>query len=502
MPEGSSRCVEVHRAALMIDARAYYCAFVQAARRARKSILLSGWQFDTQAVLLRGEDELSDLPCQFLPFLNQLTEQNPELVIHVVAWDYSLVYAVEREWLQGLKASFGSNERLHFEYFTHPNRGGSHHQKYAIIDEEIAFVGGLDICDSRWDDRDHVPHRKERIDTDGRPYRPFHDIQLAVTGPIVREMRGLFTALLEDSTKRFVVPPLDCPSEGTAEDVLALGMPLRTRQALLSRTIYKSEDDVVTEVLQLLVHAISQAERLIYVENQYFTSSELLVQLVRRLSDPSRPSLDLVFVMPDGADTPKEDFVLGDRQRAVRYALNRVAQERGHRLRFFYSRDGSDPAGAVSTFIHAKLMIVDDQFLTVGSANWTNRSMRIDSELNVSVDASDDRSPELRDDIRRIRASLLAEHAGREDCEAFEDLSGLMDLLDQCARDASSKLQLMQMENPDDDDALLIALFDPSGDLSVDVLSEALKEEVDQRSGLLKKVLKKAGERLGVIDTD
>src|SRR5690606_27407818 len=106
--------------------------------------------------------------------------------------------------------------------------------------------------------------------------------------------------------------------------------------------------------------------------------------LYYRLSEASRSKLQIVLVMSDGADSPKEDFVLGNRQRSIRRFVADVARHFGHEFRLLMSSESSSDAPCPATFIHSKLVIVDDEFLTIGSANFTNRSMRVDREINVA----------------------------------------------------------------------------------------------------------------------
>jgi phospholipase D1/2 len=499
-PEIRWKSSAVEEVALLADAEIYYRAFVRAARGARRSILLSGWQFDTEAQLLRGEERLPGAQNTLIGFLNRLCEDNPELQVHILAWDYSLVYAVEREWMQRIKVALKSNDRIHFEYWTHPNVGGSHHQKYALIDDEIAFVGGLDICDSRWDTRAHAPHDARRVDVSGEPYRPFHDLQLALRGPAVADIRALFAEFWAAVSKVPVPQGQPWDERSSLSELAAGGMVVGSEQVLLSRTIYRENESPISEVETLLTQAIRAAETYVYLENQYFTSAAILTAFRDRLLDPSRPRLTIVAVMPDGADTPKEDFVLGNRQRSVRYSLAKLAQENGHRVHFLISSDRSDPEKPVSTFIHAKLLAVDDQLLCVGSANLTNRSMKIDSELNLTVQAEQGSSASA--DIQRIVDSLLAEHAGLDDGARFTDRARLAETIDELCQSPSSKLQHLTIERCDDADPMLVLIFDPSGELTTEKFGEALQAEVGCEDGLLRKLGRKVGQRLGVIDVD
>lgn len=487
--------------ALLVDAETYYRAFVRAAQRARRSILISGWQFDTEMQLLRGEERLPGAENTMVGFLNRLCDENPELQIHILAWDYSLVYAVEREWMQRLKLALRKRDRVHFEYWTHPNPGGSHHHKYAVIDDQVAFVGGLDLCDSRWDTRVHAPNDERRRDVSGEPYRPFHDLQLALRGPVVADIRQIFSEFWADVSD-LVLPDATATWEPqpSLRELVEGGMFIRASQVNLSRTVYREDQAPIAEVEALLTEAVRGAESFVYIENQYFTSMAMLKAFRDRLNDTARPPLTIVVMMPDGGDTPKEDFVLGNRQRSVRYALSCLAEERGHRVRFLISSDRSDPEKPVSTFIHGKLIAVDDELLCVGSANLTNRSMQIDTELNVSVlgEPGSDTSA----DIAAVIDSLLAEHAGVDDASRFSDRARWIETIDELCQAADSKLQRLPVERCNDEDPMLILIFDPSGEVTAERLGDALQAELGYEDGVVRKAMRKVGQRIGVIDTD
>jgi phospholipase D1/2 len=487
--------------ALLVDAESYYRAFVRAAKLARRSILLSGWQFDTEMQLLRGDEALPGAQNTFLGFLNQLCAENPDLQVHIIAWDYSMVYAVEREWMQRWKMSLKKTDRIHFEYWTHPNVGGSHHHKYAIIDDQVAFLGGLDICDSRWDTSAHAASDPRRVDVSGEPYRPFHDLQLAMRGAVVSDLREIFAQFWSEVSDS----PLSeaCgkwEQEPSLRELAEGGLPLRASEVSISRTHYRENEPPIAEVEASLVESILAAERFIYIENQYFTSFAILKAFRERLSDAGRPPLTIVVVMPDGGDTPKEDFVLGNRQRAVRYAIVQLAERQGHRVRFLISSDRTTPEKPVSTFIHAKLISVDDELLSVGTPNLTNRSMQIDTELNLTVRAAP--GTDLSADIHGVVSVLLAEHAGVADPSRFADRARLVEVIDELCDSPDSKLQHLSVEPCDDEDPMLVLIFDPSGDLTAEQLGDALQAEVGCEDGMIRKLMRKAGQRLGVIDTE
>jgi phosphatidylserine/phosphatidylglycerophosphate/cardiolipin synthase-like enzyme len=148
-------------------------------------------------------------------------------------------------------------------------------------------------------------------------------------------------------------------------------------------------------------------------------------------------------------------------------------------------------------------MIVDDRFVTIGSANFTNRSLRIDRELNVAWHAEleePEAAARLEADIRALRASLIAEHAGKESSEPFLEIDGLIERIDATCEDEDAKLHCQALPDADGDDPLLIAIFDPSGPIDWDTLDQSLEDAFEADEGFVKKGAQKVGQRLGVID--
>ncbi len=413
----------------IVDARAYYRAFYRAACRARRSILIAGWQFHTGVALLRGEDaEGAPYPVTFLALLDALCRERPELRVYILAWDYSLVYALEREWLQSLKFSFQASPAIRFEFARHPAFTGSHHQKFAVFDGELAFAGGLDLCDERWDDCSHRSQNPFRVNASGERCRPNHEVQAAVTGEAAAALEGLFRDRFRRAVGEELVLEKPSPEQAPTYDLDALlaenSYPLRSATVALSRTS-SEEPEPITEARALYLDAIAAAERLIYVETQYFTSRSVAAAFVARFSDRTRPPLQVVVMLPRGADNSKEKFALGPAQSSALEQLEAAARAGQHELRLLCSTPEGD--GSAATFIHSKVLIVDDTFLVIGSANFTERSMGVDSELCLAWEAEGD--AELASDIREFRAALLAEHAGAS-AARFLEVEGLVERID------------------------------------------------------------------------
>ena len=431
-------CMGIYEAietGVLIDACDYYRAFYHSARQARRYILLSGWQFDSEVRLLRGEESAAPAgEVSFLRFLEYLCEETPELEIYILAWDYSAVFSLEREWFQEVIFNWTTNKRIRFRFDSNHASAATHHQKFVIIDGRLAFVGGMDICSSRWDDRYHLAENPERVDVDGTPYGCYHDIQTYHTGPVVGVLLALFMRRWADSGAeplRLAPPEPHLPFQ----DPHAFPMPVS--QVAVSRTyapVPQTGSKEIHEIRHLFVDAILSADRLIYLENQYFSSQAVYWALIARMSMADRPKLQIILILPDRLPFTEELF-LGLPQMKMLESLQLVAQKTGHAMSV-YSSALVDQGKRKMTFIHSKLLLIDDRFLTIGSANTTNRSMALDTELNVSWEAADPSAqPELVAAMRKLRASLLAEHSGllgsgQEGIfEQVEDLSSRLDCL-------------------------------------------------------------------------
>lgn len=448
----------VERAGALVDARDYYRAFYRAALTARRQLLIAGWQFDSTVELLRGSDRVDAAgPTQLLPFLEWLCEKNPELEIYILAWDYSLVFALEREWMQRVIFDWMTCERIHFRFDANHPVGASHHQKLVAIDGRVAFVGGVDLCEGRWDDRLHLADNPLRQNHDGTRQKPYHDVMAHCSGPIVESLVRVFEsrwllaggAPLEVAVHEAGPPP-------TFEDSLPIGCV----EAAISRTVPAAADGAasVEEIRQLYCAAISAAEELIYIETQYLTSSVVRDALIARFRTPGRPRVLVAILLPEAGDTPKESYVLDSAQNRLLLALAREAGANGHDLRAFYSRGVLAGEPQRSTFIHSKILIVDDRLLSIGSANCTNRSMHVDSELNLVWECA-----QANDDVSRLRASLLSEHAGVAYDRALERRFGLVARLDRLVAQGSRLRPRPISENPRDLEPRLLRerAFDP-----------------------------------------
>ncbi len=179
------------RAAFIVDAKEYFAAFYRAALRAQRSIIILGWDFNSQTRLHYDPVPKDGPPAVLGEFLNYLTRRRRGLHVYILNWDYPMVFGTDREFppIYGL-GGWTPARRVHMRYDdTHPV-GASQHQKVVVIDDALAFNGGIDLTVRRWDCCDHAPDDPRRTAYD-EPYPPFHDTMIAVDGDAARQLGEL-----------------------------------------------------------------------------------------------------------------------------------------------------------------------------------------------------------------------------------------------------------------------------------------------------------------------
>ena len=468
---------EASDAGLLIDAQEYYRAAYRAMRGARRSIALTGWQFDSDVALLRGaEAEAAGGEVRLLPMLEELCAANPELHVYILAWDYSVLFALEREWMQGAIFNWTTGERIHFRFDASAPLYGAHHQKLLLVDGALAFTGGMDVCDCRWDTREHAACNELRCDTGRKPHQPYHDVQAVLRGEAAHRLTELFEARwVQSGGGALALPRLE-------RDDLSLEatLPLPAGPVAFSRTFGRTlvpPQEPVQEVRALYLDAIDAAERFVYVENQYFSSRAISQALARRFRAPGRSKLDVALVLPRTPEALKEQVAMGVEQARLLRALQELAEATGHRLGVYCNAATGEDGEDVYTYIHSKVMVVDDRFLTVGSANTTNRSLGLDSELNASWESTEAAPDALQDAIRRLRLELLGEHTGlgADGAQrAFGDGAGLVAALEREVERPGTRLRRHALETLFDTSPLLKP-FAPSS-LRIDPEDSVLDE--------------------------
>jgi len=418
------------RIAVLVEASAYFAALREVCSQARRSILILGWDFDRRERLGREENDPT-----IEEFLRGLLEEKPHLHIHLLSWDYAFVYAAEREWFQELHLRHRTHERLHVCFDSAHPTGGSQHQKLVVVDDCLAFCGGIDLSRWRWDTTDHAADDPRRTDPDGDRYPPFHDLMMLLAGPAAAALGNLARERWARSGAETRIFASASAEPGHWPDSIE---PLWTsREVGIARTFPAFEGrEEVREVEKLYVESIRAAQDYIYIENQYFTSSTIADALARRLEEPEGP--DIVLVLPAHTGGWLEQVTM-DEIRTRRIRRLKEADSKG-RLRIFYPfQPGLSEGECIS--VHAKLMLADDRYVRIGSANASNRSMGLDSECDLAL------VDEERDGAARLLHRLLAEHldCGEADVRQARGACGsLTAALDRLKRDEGRSLRKLE----------------------------------------------------------
>ncbi|MDZ7750526.1 MAG: VTT domain-containing protein [Gammaproteobacteria bacterium] len=470
------RILPAERLAFLIDGEAYFRAVREAMAGARHSILILGWDIDTRVRLIR-EDKADDLPDAFGEFLYTLVTKNPQLQVRVLNWDWAVLYAAERQWLPLYKLDWHRHPRLRYELDDDCPFGASQHQKIVVVDHHLAFVGGMDLSRDRWDRPDHAPGDPLRVNAEGQPYPPFHDIQAMVEGEAALAVDELARQRWWRCTGETLkaTPPVDSsPWPGHVE------AHLRPSRVGIVRTdpAYNGRPEV-REVERLYLDAIAAARRWIYIENQYFSAPVLADALAARLEEPDGPEVVMVLPLKTGGWLEQHTMdVLRSR------LLRRLdAARHPDRLRIYYPHREDLGDGYIS--VHGKVMVVDDTLARVGSANLSNRSMGLDTECDIAVEATTDTE---RDGVAGLRNRLLAEHLGSDAATVARRIASADSLVAgiEALRGGPRTLEYLEAAVPDLADELLPEhdIVDPEAPITPEELAERLIPE-DERKSIL-----------------
>jgi len=392
------RVAEADRAAVLVDAASYFARLDRALRLAQRSVLMIGWDFDGRIKLRPdlGEDcpRLGDM-------LHELVELQPELEIRILVWSIATLHAPSKTRPLVLGARWQEHPRIDLRLdYQHPIYA-AHHQKIVCIDDRLAFAGGIDLTVDRWDTTRHSADEPVRQTPDGIAYGPVHDVQMAVDGPAAAALAELAHFRWHHATGHEVASVEGAETLWPAD----LEPDFRQVPVAIARTAPPWGDQVAAaEAAALTQDAIAAARRAIYVETQYFVDFRLGDLLAARLAEREGP--DVVVIAAKSLHGTLERIVMGsNRDRLIR-RIKRA--DRFDRLRIVYPAVPA-PEGESDVMIHAKVMIVDDRFVRVGSSNISNRSVGLDTECDLAIEAQNESD---RRGIASLRDRLLAEHLG------------------------------------------------------------------------------------------
>ncbi|QYF87551.1 phospholipase D-like domain-containing protein [Brevundimonas sp. PAMC22021] len=396
-------CWRIERAScasVIVDGDDYFRHARQAMLGAEKRIVLIGWDFDGDLDLDRSAEAVEG-PREIADFFCWLTDRNPELEIFILRWDIGLLKMVLRGNALGALVKWSRNKRIHARLDGHHPPAGSHHQKIVVIDDRLAFCGGIDMLSDRWDTRAHRDGDGGRRDRKGKISKPWHDATTALAGPAARALGDLFRERWK-AAGGGPVGEAEVQSEPWPE---GLAVQFRDVDVAIARSSPLMDDSPpVREIEALYLEQIARAKRFIYAESQYFASRRIAEAMARRLDEPDGP--EIVLINPVTAEGWLEPIAMDSARARLVEALRR--RDVHGRFRVYHPHT----AGGEPIYVHAKITVVDDLSLRVGSSNMNNRSMRLDTECDVVIDARLAANAGAEDVIRATRESLMAEHLG------------------------------------------------------------------------------------------
>ncbi len=381
------------RVEVLVDGAAALPRIAEEVAEARSHVHVAGWTFTPSFRLAPGGPTLREL----------LAEAAGRVDVRVLCWAGAPLplFHPDRREVRRMRDELVRGTRISIALDAKERPFHCHHEKLVLVDDRVAFVGGIDLTSFAGD----------RLDASDHPRRPglgWHDACLRLEGPIVADVAAHF--LLRWRALAPEAPAAPEPGPPLPDGVEA--QLVRTVPERLYAGLPRGEFTIA----ESYVRALREAERLVYLESQFLWSPEIVAVLADKLRNPPRDDFRLLVLLParpnDGADDTRGQLgILVDADRES-------GDGRGRLLACTLYQTGR---GGHPVYVHAKVGIVDDRWLTVGSANLNEHSLFNDTEVNVVV----------RDEAlaRATRLRLWSEHLERPPEEVADEPARVVDEL-------------------------------------------------------------------------
>lgn len=473
------RKVRAEKATFIVDAAQYFAAAKETILAARHCVYLIGWEFDFD-IRLRPDVDDPEVPDNLRQFLQHVAEQRPELEIFVLQWDGAMLLNIAKQIGSYLKLKAAAKPQIHFRLDSKHPPGACHHQKIVVIDDQLAFCGGIDMTSGRWDTSSH---REDRDGAGDGPAMPWHDMTLALEGEAARILGELARWRWKNATGE----DLPVPSREDSIWPISLEADLHGVEVGIARTCPAYGDNPkIDEIEKLWCAAIRSAKRSIYIENQFLSSGTISEVLKEKLEEEDGPQI--VIILPSSSESWLESEAM-DSQRSLILSELRAA-DAGRRLGVYFPVN----AAGEPIYVHAKLLLVDDRLVRIGSSNMASRSFAADTECDLAMETVG--QPELSEVICSLRTRLLAEHLGLSTSEidklVGKDGEGIHAAVEQLRREHGRTLRKLEGQQLTEAEKALAKsrLLDPEEPISAsrrigDFAKEALSRKPVIAGGLL-----------------
>ncbi|TML89567.1 MAG: phospholipase [Actinobacteria bacterium] len=369
---------------LLIDGAEALPRIAEAIRSAESSVELAGWHFEASFELERLGESLREL----------LAAAAERVDVRVLAWAGSplpLFHPDRKDVREALhRLTTGTRIRAAGDSKERPMH--CHHEKLVVVDGSTAFVGGIDLTGLGGD-------RFDRSDHPARGANGWHDAATRIRGPAVADVAEHIRLRWADVTGERLPDPVPPGPAGHVELQVVRTVPEHVYDAL-PRGDFR--------ILESYLRAIRSAREFVYLESQFLWSPEIVDVLAEKLRNPPSDEFRLLVLLPAKPHNGEDD---------TRGQLGQLVEADGGD-RFLactlYQRDAGLPV-----YVHAKIGIVDDAWLTLGSANLNEHSLFNDTEMNVVC-----RDPRI---VRAARLRLWAEHL---ECTPEELEAPVVELVD------------------------------------------------------------------------
>lgn len=372
------------------EAGPYYDRVSELLEKAERYAIFVGWQIDSRLRMNSGKSSFgkSQTTHTLKEKVIRKCESNEQFQIFFLFWDHSTLYVFEREIGQG-RIWDSIHPRVHFVFDNRHLYGASHHEKICIFDGDVALCGGIDLCDARWDTPDHFYFDSRRsLEKKEEQFGPYHDVAVQVQGPAVSQIqahvRRRWAAISSRPFPREVDQTPDF-SPGFNHDL--------EKRVYLSRTIADTtgRSPVVREVEFLFRDLIASAQSRIIIEGQYYWSKVIHDLLVTKIHQMRGKPFELILILANLKVIKSFSRHMVSYEYRLLEELCRAAEYSNIKLRlgspYVYPPVSRPHLPPKPVYIHSKVLVIDDRFMGIGSANFATRALRIDTEMHLTLEA-------------------------------------------------------------------------------------------------------------------